>query len=186
MDRSMNRQASFRRLLPGLLPALPWLLIALLLSACSHNRDDLEEWMAQARAQRGAALEPLPVLRTFEPYEYDAFHLRDPFTIWDDEDARTSSAAGPRPDPSRRKEPLEAFPRDALAMVGTIGMVGDMYGVIKAPDGIVYRVRPDNYLGQSEGRIVGIYEDRIELVELIPNGVGGWIEQPARIPLESQ
>lgn len=159
---------------------------ALLLSACTGGNRDLEEWVAEVKSRRGAPLEPLPVLKTFEPFEYQAFDLRDPFSAWEDADERTSVAAGPRPDPNRRKEALEVFPLDALDMVGTIGMGDAMYGLIKAPDGVVYRVRPDNYLGQSDGRIIGIYEDRIELVELIPNGVGGWIEEPALIPLENQ
>lgn len=165
-----------------------WVVIAGLvgvLAGCSGNTGDLEGWVAEVKARRGAPLDPLPVLRTFEPFEYNAFHLREPFAFWDDEEARTSTAAGPRPDPSRRKEALELFPLDALAMVGTIGLGSDMFGVVKAPDGVIYRVRPNNYVGQSDGRITGIHEDRIEVMELIPNGVGGWIEQSARIPLES-
>lgn len=156
-----------------------------LLAGCSGNTGDLEGWVAEVKSRRGAPLDPLPVLRTFEPFEYNAFHLREPFAIWDDEEARTSTAAGPRPDPNRRKEALEAFPLDALAMVGTIGLDNDMFGVIKAPDGVIYRVRQSNYVGQSDGRITGVHEDRIEVMELVPNGVGGWIEQSARIPLSS-
>jgi type IV pilus assembly protein PilP len=58
--------------------------------------------------------------------------------------------------------------------------------LIKDPDGVIHQVRPDNYMGQNFGRITGIYEDRIELVELIPNGVGGWIERPAAIALDDE
>lgn len=160
--------------------------LTLLLSACGASRGDLEDWVAEVKARRGAPLDPLPVLKTFDAFEYKAFDLREPFAQWDDADERTSVTGGPRPDPDRRKEALEAFPLDALDMVGTIGLAANMFGLVKAPDGVVYRVRPSNYLGQSDGRITGIYEDRIELVELIPNGVGGWNEQPALIPLENQ
>lgn len=170
-----------------------WLRIALpaaltlSMTACGGGRDDLEAWVDQVKARRGAPLEPLPVLKTFDAFAYDAFNLREPFAPWEDGEERVaSSGVGPRPDPDRRKEALEAFPLDALDMVGTIGMGESMYGLIKAPDGVVYRTRPNNYVGQSDGRITGIYEDRIELVELIPNGVGGWIEEPALIPLENQ
>lgn len=161
--------------------------MSVLLGACGSGRGDLEAWVAEVKARRGAPLEPLPVLRTFDAFAYGAFDLREPFSPWgDDEDRGTVVSAGPRPDPDRRKEALEAFPLDALDMVGTIGMGEDMYALVKAPDGVVYRTRPNNYLGQSDGRITGIFEDRIELVELIPNGVGGWIEQPALLPLENQ
>jgi type IV pilus assembly protein PilP len=160
-----------------------------LLAACGGGRGDLEGWVAEVKSRRGAPLDPLPVLKTFDVFAYSAFDLREPFAPWQNEDERqptTAVTGGPRPDPNRRKEPLEAFPLDTLDMVGTIGMGKDMYALLKAPDGVVYRMRPNNYIGQSDGRITGIHEDRIELVELIPNGVGGWIEEPALIPLENQ
>ena len=53
-----------------------------------------------------------------------------------------------------------------------------------APDKVTYRVRPGVYLGQSDGRVTAVYEDRIELVELVPDGAGGWLERPATIALE--
>lgn len=160
----------------------------LVLSACGAGREDLESWVAEVKARRGAPLEPLPVLKTFDAFAYGAFDLREPFSLWENDEERGTSSVtgGPRPDPDRRKEALEAFPLDALDMVGTIGMGESMFALVKAPDGVVYRTRPQNYLGQSDGRITGIFEDRIELVELVPNGVGGWIEQPALIPLENQ
>jgi type IV pilus assembly protein PilP len=158
------------------------------LVACAGSMGDLEDWMTEVKGRRGAPLDPLPVLKTFDAFEYAAYDLREPFAPWDvgEDQAQTSSIGGPRPDPSRRKEALESHPLDALDMVGTIGLGPDMYGLVKAPDGVVYRVRPNNYMGQSDGRITGIREDRIELVELVPNGVGGWNEQPAVIPLENQ
>lgn len=162
--------------------------IGLMLAGCTGSMGDLEDWITEVKGRRGAPLDPLPVLKTFDAFEYAAYDMREPFSAWDigDDRATASGAAGPRPDPARRKEALEAFPLDALDMVGTIGLGSDMFGLIKAPDGVVYRVRPSNYLGQSDGRITGIREDRIELVELVPNGVGGWNEQPALIPLENQ
>lgn len=162
--------------------------VAMVTAGCAGSMGDLEDWVAEVKARRGAPLDPLPVLKTFDAFEYSAYDMREPFAAWDvgEDRATTSTAAGPRPDPNRRKEALEGFPLDALDMVGTIGLGSDMFGLIKAPDGVVYRVRPSNYLGQSDGRITGIREDRIELVELVPNGVGGWNEQPALIPLESQ
>jgi len=88
---------------------------------------------------------------------------------------------------NRTREALELFPLDSLDMVGTLGMGSkDTAGLIKDPDGVIHRVRPNNYLGQNYGRITGIFDDRIELVELVPNGVGGWIERPASIALESK
>ena len=69
---------------------------------------------------------------------------------------------------------FEAFPLDALDMVGSLGTGGGLVALVMAPDKVTYRVRPGAYLGQSDGRITGVQEDRIELVELVPDGAGGW------------
>jgi type IV pilus assembly protein PilP len=54
------------------------------------------------------------------------------------------------------------------------------------PQRVVHRVRVGNYLGQSDGRIVAIREDGLEIVELIPDGSGGWLERPARLALDNE
>ena len=60
---------------------------------------------------------------------------------------------------------------------------GSLVGLLLAPDRVTYRVHPGNYLGQNDGRITAIYEDRIEMVELVPDGAGGWLERQAKISL---
>jgi type IV pilus assembly protein PilP len=159
-------------------------MVALVLAGCARGTDDLQVKIDEIKALTGAPLEPLPVMKTFEVFEYAAQGLRDPFTASVEEEV--SSQAGPRPDTNRPKEALEAFPLDSLDMVGTLGLTVDVTGLLKDPDGVIHQVRPDNYIGQNFGRITGIFEDRIELVELIPNGVGGWIERPASIALGEQ
>ena len=121
-------------------------------------------------------------MQQFETFEYTAQTLRDPFSdAWSNSDG-----GGLRPDPDRRKETLEQYPLDSLDMVGTIGGGGNLIALVMAPDKVTYRVRPGAYLGQSDGRITGVHEDRIELVELVPDGAGGWLERPASIALEDQ
>lgn len=61
-----------------------------------------------------------------------------------------------------------------------------MLGLIVDPEGVVYRVRPGNYMGQSDGKILAVHEDRIDLVELVPDGAGGWIERDATVALDDQ
>jgi len=169
----------------GLLLALG----AAALAGCKPGMADLEQRVEEIKARKGAPLEPLPVMKTFETFEYNPITVagdqaRDPFAPSREEDLEEQS--GPRPDMNRSREALEGFPLDALDMVGTLGLTGDVTGLIKDPDGVIHQVRPDNYMGQNFGRITGIYEDRIELVELIPNGVGGWIERPASIALDDE
>ena len=142
---------------------------------------NLEKWMTDVRARPAEPLEPLPVMQQFETFEYSAQGLRDPFSdAWVNPDGGNAL----RPDPNRRKEPLEAFPLDSLDMVGTLGSARNLVALLMAPDKVTYRVQPGAYVGQSDGRVTAVYEDRIELVELVPDGAGGWLERPAQIALE--
>ena len=155
-----------------------------LLSACVPGTRDLEQEIARVKAQRGAPVDPLPPVLDYEPYPYTAYNMRDPFSAFLGDDGSGGSESGLSPNIDRVKEALEAFPLDALDMVGTMGSDATMVALVKDPDGVVHRVNVDNYMGQSEGRITAIFEDRIDLVELIPNGTGGWMERPASIALD--
>jgi type IV pilus assembly protein PilP len=54
---------------------------------------------------------------------------------------------------------------------------------VQTADGLIHRVLPGNYMGQNDGRITGIDESKIELVEIISDGIGGYIERDATISL---
>ena len=144
---------------------------------------NLEKWMADVRARPAEPLEPLPVMQQFETFEYSAQSLRDPFST---AFAAGSSASGPRPEANRRKQVLEQFPLDSLDMVGTLGKGGSLVALVMVPDKVTYRVRPGDYMGQADGRVTGVFEDRIELVELVPDGAGGWLERPATVSLDDE
>jgi type IV pilus assembly protein PilP len=167
----------------GHLRASRWVGIALLaaaLAACGGSQGDLEKWVAEVKAKPAPPLDPLPVMQQFETFEYDAQNLRDPFS----ELFNGGEGNGPRPDAGRRKQTLEQFPLDSLDMVGTLGNGRSLVALVMAPDKVTYRVLPGAYLGQSDGRVTAINEDRVELVELVPDGAGGWLERPATILLE--
>jgi type IV pilus assembly protein PilP len=164
------------------------LLAATLLGGCARgvtstpgDAPNLQRWVAEVKKRPAPALEPLPVMQQFETFEYAAQSLRDPFSNAFTEE---SGASGPRPDPNRRKQPLENFPLDSLDMVGTIGQGTSLVALVLAPDKVTYRVRPGMYLGQSDGKVTSVSDDRIELVELVPDGAGGWLERPAAISLD--
>lgn len=166
-----------RKALNGLLIAA----VVLSLSACTRGSRDLEAWVAEVKARPAPPLDPLPVMKQFETFEYAAQDMRDPFSQpSSDRDGGNQL----RPDPNRRKEVLEAFPLDSLDMVGSIGTGPGLIGLVMGPDRVTHRVRPGNYLGLNDGRITAVTEDRIEIVELVPDGAGGWLERQARIALE--
>ncbi len=144
---------------------------------------NLEEWVAEVKARPAPPLEPLPVMQQFETFEYSAQSLRDPFST---AFAAGSSSSGPRPEANRRKQVLENFPLDSLDMVGTLGKGGALVALVMVPEKVTYRVRPGDYMGQADGRVTGVFEDRIELVELVPDGAGGWLERPATVSLDDE
>lgn len=168
---------------PGWRIAAALLILATALSGCTRGTGDLEAWVSEVRNRPPPPLEPLPVMQQFETFEYAAQGLRDPFSVPID---TTDSPSGPRPDPNRRKETLEAFPLDSLDMVGTLTSGPTFWALVMAPDRVVHRVQAGNYLGQNEGRILAVSEDRIELLELVPDGAGGWLERQASIALDDQ
>ena len=166
------------------------LALAPMLAACGrsvtsspNDPSNLDKWVVEVKKRPPPALDPLPVMQQFETFEYAAQSLRDPFS---NAFSSQSNSAGPRPDPNRRKEPLEEFPLDSLDMVGTIGTGPGQIALVMAPDKVTYRVRPGMYLGQSDGRVTAVAANGITLVELIPDGAGGWMERPASIALVEQ
>ena len=151
------------------------------LAGCTSDTKEIEAWVEEVKARPAPPLEPLPVMKQFETFEYAAQDMRDPFSTPIPD---RGGGGGGGPDPTRRKEALEAYPLDSLDMVGTIGAGGSLLGLLMAPDKVTYRVRPGNYLGQNDGKITAVFEDRIEIVELVPDGAGGWLERQAKIALE--
>ncbi len=142
---------------------------------------NLEEWVANVQARPAPPLDPLPVMQQFETFEYAAQNMRDPFSA---AFTNEGGGSGPRPDSNRRKQTLEQFPLDSLDMVGSLGAGSNLTALVMAPDKVTYRVSPGVYMGQNDGRVTSVQEDRIELVELVPDGAGGWLERPASIALE--
>jgi len=160
------------------------LLLAAGLSACGGTMDDLDQYINEVKARPGGRIEPLPEITPYEVFTYvaDAQGLRSPF-VPDTPQASAGAGGGIRPDSDRSREFLEGFPLDTLRMVGTLDIAQTTYGLVQTSDGLIHRVVSGNYMGQNDGRIVGISESEIELVEIISDGIGGYIERDAAISL---
>ena len=48
-------------------------------------------------------------------------------------------------------------------------------------DGYVHRVIVGSSIGKNDGRVTKINKHRIEIIELYPDGDGGWVEKPTSI-----
>jgi type IV pilus assembly protein PilP len=156
-------------------------LAVLMLSGCSNDMDELRQQVAEIKGRPGEAIDPLPEVKPYEPFAYNASSLRSPFVPTPP--ARSDLAAGVRPDVKRPREFLEQFPLDTMRMVGTLQLQGRSYGLVQGKDGLVHRVLPGNYLGQNDGKIVGISSTKISVIEIVPDGLGGYIERPAALAL---
>ncbi len=154
-----------------------------MLSACSGDMDDLDKYINEIKARPGGRIEPLPEITPYEVFTYvaDAQGLRSPFVP--DTPQASGSSGGARPDRDRSREYLESFPLDSLGMVGTLDIGGTLFGLVRTSDGLIHRVVPGNYLGQNDGRITEISESQIALVEIISDGIGGYIERDAAVGL---
>ncbi|HFC53333.1 MAG TPA: pilus assembly protein PilP [Gammaproteobacteria bacterium] len=170
------------------LASLPLLLLAAAgLTGCANdNVDDLVSYVAEIRETRKGVVKPLPPQVREEGFRYQASRLRDPFMTPNGlqamADKRKNSSI--HPDMNREREPLEAYQLDTLRMVGSIQKGNTLLALIQAPDGVIHQVRENNYLGRNHGRVKALSRDGIELVETIPDGMGGWMERPAQLSLK--
>lgn len=154
------------------------------LGGCGSGADDLRSYVDQVKARPGGRIPPLPDVVPAPSFTYEPGGRRSPF-VPDTPQTRVSSNpdAIQGPDPNRPREFLEQFPLDTLRMVGTLEFGAGDFGLVQTSDGLVHRVTIGNHLGQNYGRITGITDAEIELVEIVPDGLGGYLERPAAVAL---
>ncbi len=162
-----------------------------MLSGCGgDNLDDLRGYVKEVQSRKKARIEPLPELKPYETFTYAAGDRRDPFeaalrpaTAPLTATAQNAGTSGLSPDLARRKEALEEFSLDTLRMVGSLEQQADIWAIIQANDGTIHRIRPGNYAGQNHGKVINITEEKVDLIEIAPDGLGGWVEREASLAL---
>jgi len=156
---------------------------ALVVAGCGgESHQDLREWMREQGKGAQGKLEPLPQIRPYEPFAYNAFDLPDPFKPRKIEPTKGNDRLAP--DLARRREPLESFPLESLAMVGTLAKDKSMYALVRTPDKDIYQVRSGNFMGQNFGVITGISDTEIKLKELVQDSAGDWTERSSSLQLQ--
>ena len=162
-------------------------LLAALTGCANEDFSDLTSYMAEVKAKPKRTIPPLPAIRVVEPYIFKPEGLRDPFKpmqrIDDADEEFVTVAGGIRPDISRHREELESYSLDTLRMVGTFSMKSELWGLIVAGDGTIHRIQVGNHMGKNYGKIIRIADDRIELMEIVPDKPGMWREQQASLAL---
>lgn len=162
------------------------LLMPLVLIGCSSaDFSDLDQFMADTKAKPKGVIKPIPPFKTYKAFTYSATGLRSPFErpVEVREITQLQARSNVKPDENRTKEYLEKFGIDALTMVGTLEQGGYLWALIRDQDGGVNRIKTGNYLGRNHGRVIETSETYIAVIEIVANGVDGWIERPRTIKL---
>lgn len=154
-----------------------------LLSACGNgDHADLKQFVAESGQNMTPRVDPLPQVKPYEPFPYEAESLPDPFKPRKIELPK-GAGGGLQPDFNRPKQPLEAYPLESLKMVGTLTQKKVFYALVKTPDNNLYRVKPGNYMGQNFGLITEITESATAVKELVQDGSGDWSERISSLQL---
>ena len=162
--------------------------IAWALTGCTGDMKDLRAFVAEAESAPKRPIEPLPEIKPHETFEYEAMNLRDPFEQIafgrpSAEEKQQAEGSGIRPDEHRPKEALEQYPLDSLRMVGTMEQGGTDWALVQASDGTIHRVTTGNHMGQNNGKIIRVTENEIQLREIVPDGLGNYMERQASLAL---
>jgi type IV pilus assembly protein PilP len=166
-----------------------------LVSGCIWVEDttDLSEFVTDVQAKPKGKIEPLPTFKSYHSFVYQGASLRDPFeplvrveTTLANVDQDENN--GLQPDQDRPRSYLEQFSFDQLSMVGTIGKAEEdfFWALVLDDNHEIHRVKVGDYLGLDFGRVVAVSDQQLEVLEIISNGRGGWMQRPRKIELAEQ
>lgn len=163
--------------------------LAMTLAGCVGGDDfsDLQAFMEQERARPKGSIEPLPKFQPYEAFTYGAAALRSPFQppIKIDLASQQKGSKDIKPDEARVRQFLEGFNIETFEMVGTLANEGATYALVRGAGG-VHRVKVGDYLGRNHGRVILINEAKVDVVEIVPDGEGGWLERPRSLSLKER
>ena len=167
-------------------PALVLIAILITTGCAENNLNDLNTFAADTKEKYLGKVEALPAITPYESYKYEVSTDRDPFkpsVSLVKSIALTRSSNGIKPNQIRNKEDLEKYALQTLIMVGVMNNNGQNWAIVKAPDSNIFRVKKGNYMGENNGKILKISESKIDLKEIISDGMNGWIERKNKITI---
>jgi type IV pilus assembly protein PilP len=160
------------------------------LTACgSSGEEEVMRWIADERNLARPQVEPIPAPKQFKPESYNIGALTEPFSSQKLVQAIKNDAKGEgnseliAKERTRRKEPLESYPLDAMSMVGSLVKAGQPMVLVKV-DNLLYQVKLGNHLGQNYGLVTKISETEVTLREIVQDAAGEWIERIATLQLQ--
>ena len=162
------------------------LAFGLLVGCGGEQHEDLRVFMESAKTQPVGEIEPLPTFRPYQTFRYSAIALRSPFDKPLSAIAKEDSSGklAVEPDENRKKEYLEGFNFSSFSLVGVLDQGGTTWSLVDDGDGGVHRITIGNYLGKNHGKITGVSDTRMEVLEIVPDGKGDWVERPRTLALK--
>jgi type IV pilus assembly protein PilP len=175
------------------LQCFAWLWVIGLLAACGAAPEgELQQWMAQQKREIHPKIKPISEPKQFKPERYGMVSEVEPFSnqkltqaLKKDASQSASNGALIAPELARRKEPLEEFPVDAMALVGSMVKAGKPVALVTVGK-LLYQVRTGDHLGLNYGLVTKISETEISLREIVQDAAGEWIERTASLQLQER
>jgi len=173
------------------------ILLVMLISGCAdRDFNDLKVEVGREKRKPVPPPKSLPPYAADIPYLYTPVNLRSPFQSITEKNKRQGNQNDTqktqvkeqctRPDSHRLQEALEEFPLDSLKMVGILEQGYKRWGLVLDPEKVVYQIEVNNYMGQNHGKVISVTESEIELVELVDDGRGCYVERSAILAAEKQ
>lgn len=160
-----------------------WLILGVLsqlLFACSSDDSELNRYINTIKTRPARPIEPIPEFQPLKKFIYpEVDNRRSPFkpVVAEQEDKFA-------PNIKRPKQPLEAFPLDALNFVGVLKEDTTIWALISQPSGLVSRVKRGDYMGQNFGQVLDINNKSLQLEETV-NIAGKWQKQKININIRA-
>lgn len=160
-----------------------------LLAGCSDAQDELQQWMEQQAREVKPNVSPLSAPKKFDPQPYLAGNSVEPFSQQKLTVALKRSDVNTNPlltaELNRRKEPLEAYPIDSMAMVGSVSKLGRPHALLRV-DKLLYQVKVGDYIGQNSGKILSIKETEVTYREVVQDASGDLTERLGTLQLQEK
>ena len=161
-----------------------------LLSACGAGDQyaDIRSFMAEVENEPRGQIAPLPEFEPYQPFTYGSANLRSPFeppvvipVLTEEQQVNR----GVKPPVDHVKQYLERFNLASLVMVGSLEQDGATWALIEDAESGVHRVQVGDFMGTSWGQIESINDTRIDIIEIVSDGGGGWLKRPRTIELKN-
>lgn len=165
-------------------------LVSAFLFGCSNGsqHNDLREYIAETKSKPAGRIEGVPVFKPYDAFIYSAASMRSPFDKPLDVQRRVfaKSQKDIQPDQDRTKEYLEGFDFNSLTMVGTLKQRGTLWVLVRDNSGGIHRVTQGNFLGKNHGKIISASETKVDVIEIVSDGLDGWLERPRVLALSEK